>query len=640
LSGLRTLIISTDPASSLGDAFAVRLSATPRRIPLPRGVLHGLEIDAARALGRWLAGRRAGFERIAVRGTWLDREDVSALLRLSLPGVDELAALLEMTRLAGAGRYDRIVVDTAPTGHTLRMLMMPESLRAIARVFDLMQAKHRVVVEALRGAWVADEEDALIDEIERTGRDLDALLRDGEAMHVTWVALPESMAVEETADAVRSLQTAGIAIRDVIVNQLTPSPVGPCRWCDSRRRLERGAVADLRSRVSGIPLIGVASRAAEPRGVRALAGVGREIALRRLVVADRSGPRRGVWRAPEPAARGWNALSLVAGAESRLILFGGKGGVGKTTCAAAAALALASRSRDRRVTLLSTDPAHSLADVFGTKVSDSPARLPPGPPNLLARELDASARFREIRGRYAAAIDALFDRLSRDGSGTVRVDAGQDRRVMHGLIDLAPPGIDELAAVIEVIDAIDVHSTDLVIMDTAPTGHALRLLEMPGLVQDWVKALMSILLKYQPIIGVGELGAVLLRLSQGLGRLRTLLAESRHTSFIIVTRPAALPRVETIRLMKRLHRLQVNVPWLIVNATGRGTCTRCRAVGRAQQREISQLARLMPKALPVVIAPVELPPPYGPRALLRWQQTWRLYTKHAAVSAISSKRIT
>src|SRR6188472_3419965 len=74
-AGHRTLVISTDPAPSLGDAFAQRLSGVPRRVPLPHGVLYAVEIDAARALERWLSVRRESFERIVLRGTWLDRED-------------------------------------------------------------------------------------------------------------------------------------------------------------------------------------------------------------------------------------------------------------------------------------------------------------------------------------------------------------------------------------------------------------------------------------------------------------------------------------------------------------------------------------------------------------------------------------
>ena len=96
-------------------------------------------------------GAPGGIEQIALRGTWLDQEDVARLLRLSLPGIDELAALLEIARAGRSRRFDLIVVDTAPTGHTLRMLAMPETLGGLARVFHRMQAKHRVLVEALKG---------------------------------------------------------------------------------------------------------------------------------------------------------------------------------------------------------------------------------------------------------------------------------------------------------------------------------------------------------------------------------------------------------------------------------------------------------------------------------------------------------
>lgn len=634
-SGHRTLIISTDPAASLGDVFDVRLSSRPRRIPLAQGVLHGLEIDAPRVLARWLASRRPGFERIALRGTWLDRDDVSALLSLSLPGVDELAALLEMHRLAIDGRYDRIVVDTAPTGHTLRMLMAPESLRAIARVFDLMQSKHRVVVEALRGAWTADVDDVLIEEIDRTGEALNALLRDPGAMHVTWVTLPESMSVEETVDAATALGAAGIPLREIVINQLTPAPPQACGWCDRRRHVERQALAGLRQHLPRVPAIGISSRAEEPRGVRALASVGREIRTRQRAVSGRTSPG-GLWRAAGPVPRAWSALPLIAGPETRFILFGGKGGVGKTTCAAAAAVAIASEARDRRITLLSTDPAHSLADAFAVPVTDVPAPPWRRTPKLLVQEVDAPARFRAVRDRYAAAADALFDRLTSNRSGSVRVDVGQDRRVMRSLIDLAPPGIDELAAIIDVIDTLQSDPSHLLIMDSAPSGHALRLLEMPAVVQDWVKALMSILLKYQPVAGVGDLGAVLLRLSRGLGYLRALLTDSARTSFIVVTRAAALPGAETGRLMRRLRRLRIHVPLVIINAVGRGTCARCRRAGRIQHAAIGQLGRQLPNRVPITIAPAELPPPSGAAALLRWQRTWRPHTKRPAPAAISS----
>ena len=627
VSGLRTLVISTDPAASLGDALDRPLGAAARKVPLRRGSLHAVELDAARALERWLADRRGLLERVALRGTWLDAEDVASLLRLSLPGIDELAALLEIQRHGRSGRYDLIVVDTAPTGHTLRMLAMPATLRAVAQVFDHMQAKHRVVVEALRGRWSPDAEDALIDEIDASGRELGALLRDPAAVTMSWVTLPEPMSIEETSDGVASLRSQGIPVQAVIVNRVTSTPRSSCRRCDARIAFERRAIAMLSGEET---VITVVERNAEPRGIRALAAIGAEIEA--VVPPAVTRPRRAIsWRSDSgsagtsSSAMAQHSLRAFAANRTRLLLFGGKGGVGKTTCAAAAALALASAFPSRRILLLSADPAHSLGDVLRLPISDVMGRLKGGPPNLDVRELDAAAGFRRIRQKYAAAIDGVFDRLTRGSSG---LDARHDRQVMHDLIDLAPPGIDELAAIVDVTDALErggAGSHDLVVMDTAPTGHAVRLLEMPGVVQDWAKALMSILLKYQPIIGVGELGALALELSQGLGRLRELLRDSERTSFVVVTRAALLPRAETIRLVSRLRMMGVPVPAVVVNALGRGTCVRCRRAEAIEQREVRALGRALSRLRgrrSIIVTPSEVPPPQGIAALRRWQRTW------------------
>ena len=623
LKGSRTLVISTDPAPSLGDALTVVLGARPTRIPLRRGFLEAVEIDARAALGRWIRARRSRLERMALRGTWLDHEDVSRLLRLTWPGIDELAALIEIHRLATTGRYDLIVVDTAPTGHTLRMLGMPRTLQIVARVFDEMQSKHRVMVEALRGGWTPDAEDALIAEIDRDARALHALLRDAARTHVSWVTLAEPMAVEETVDASAALLGDGIPLADVIVNRLTPERERPCGWCDRRRRLERGAVDAIRKRLPRVGMIAVAARPSEPAGARALAGIGREIEAGAAPGTGRLRTATGRWRAAVPGSDRADVAAIVASEGRRLVLFGGKGGVGKTTCAAAAAIAIARRAGDRRVFLVSTDPAHSLADALGSPVSDTPAPVRGAPGNLLARELDATAAFRTVRAHYADAVDALFDRLSR-GQGSVRIDAGHDRRVMQGLVDLAPPGIDELAAILDVIEATESDPASLVIMDTAPSGHALRLLEMPALVQGWTKALMSLVLKYQAVVGIGDFGGMLLRLSQGLGRLRALLADSRRAAFVVVARGAALPRAETLRLMSRLDAMQMHVPAIVVNAVGRGVCAACRREGRAEQREIGELRRRRPRTVPIVLTPAELPPPHRPAALHAWQTRWRV----------------
>lgn len=608
----RVLVASIDPAPSLADAFRTPLGPRPTRIPRVKGQLSAVEIDAPRALDRWIAGRRETLERLAVEGTWLDHEDVSRLLKLSLPGIDELAALLEISRLAAARTVDLVVVDTAPTGHTLRMLALPATLGDIAAVFDHMREKTRVMEAALTGRWRPGAGDALVEELARTAADLAALLRDPARTRVSWVTLAEPMAAAESRDAVGALRATGILVDTLIVNRLTPAPSSACGRCEARRALEARA---LRTLPDADRVVHVAARDVEPRGIRALAGIASDLG-RTPPPSARTGAVRWAADLPGDPVRPGDLLA----SSVRLVLLGGKGGVGKTTCAAAVALDAAARRPRARILLISTDPAHSIADVLGAPVTDAAAPVPGGPGNLDVRELDPQRTLERIRQRYAEAVDHAFDRLA---SGS-RFDAAHDRSVMRALIDLAPPGLDELAAVLEITDtfAAEQPPWDLVVMDTAPTGHALRLLEMPALIQEWVKALMAILLKYEGVARLGEFAEILLRLSKGIGRLRTLLADRERTAFIAVTRAAALPRLETGRLLQRLHALGLHVPAVIVNALGRGSCARCTIAARTERAETARIARLTPGR--TIVTAVMLPPPHGVAGVRRWgRSAWR-----------------
>ncbi len=608
----RVLVASTDPAPSLGDAFKVPLGPAPKRITL---TLDGVEIDAPRVLRRWIADRRAWLERIALQGTWLDREDVNRLLGLSLPGIDEVAALLELSRLARHGRYQLIVVDTAPTGHTLRMLSMPETLFGIARVFDQMRQKHRVMVEALRGGFVPEDEDAMIDALAADARALAALVRDAQRTRISWVTLPEPMAIAETKDALVDLKSRGVAVHDLVVNRLTPLRRARCAHCDARRDFEAAALRALPRK----PVLHVAASDEEPRGRAALKAIAAQLTT--PMPAARPVGRTKVLRYRAEAVAQDFSPAATAAATLKLLLFGGKGGVGKTTCAAATAIDLADQHRDRRVLLISTDPAHSLGDVLGMTLSDEERRVRGAGANLLARELDATRVLEGVKRQYAAAIDKIFERFGSGGS----FDVAHDRSVLHGLIDLAPPGLDELAAIIEISDAVTGERPrwDLAVVDTAPTGHALRLLELPSLIHDWTKALMTILLKYQPVTGLGDLGALLLKLSKGLGTLRELLVDPARTQFVVVTRAAALPRAESVRLVKHLDTLGIHVPEVVVNAVGRGSCAACRKAAAAEQREISALRRAVTARASrrLVSAATQIPPPRGAKELRAWRRT-------------------
>ena len=626
--GARTLVVSTDPAPSLGDVLKARLTSQPRRIRAGRAILFATEIDAARAMRRWLRERRATLEAIALRGTWLDEGDIAALLSLTLPGIDEIAALLELLRFGESGRYDAIVIDAAPTGHALRMLALPDTMAGVAQVFDHMQEKHRVMVEALRGAWRPDDADMLIRELQDDARGLAELLRSDGRIHVSWVTLAEELSVEETLDAVGWLSRERIPVGRIIVNGITPVPSEPCRWCRAARRHQSSAMSHLASRFRrGAPgvrapsFVQVLARDTEPVGLRALQSVGRE--LRRNSTIDTKVARplvhvtaRTSERRSAPADLPFDPLA------SRLVIFGGKGGVGKTTCAAAAALGVAASHRELQVQLLSIDPAHSLGDAFDLDVTDRARSVPGGPRNLCVRHLDSARALTSLRERCSNAIAAMFDTATAGSS----IDISHDRRVVQGLLDLAPPGLDELAAILDVVRLLDAPraNRELIVMDSAPTGHAVRLLEMPELVQDWVKALMAIVLKYQPVTGIGDLGSALLEMSKGIRRLRGLLTDRQLTSFVVVTRPAAVPLAETRRLLETLSTLRVHVPAIVVNAVGRGDCRRCRRAAADQEVQLRSASRAARSSgiERLIVAPALAPGPRGAAQLAQWRKTW------------------
>ena len=191
------MIVSTDPAHSLGDALGVQLSSTPRRITRS---LDAVELDAPRAFARWLKEHRRPLGEILEHGTWLDHEDVDALLELSIPGVDELMGILEIDRLAARSLSDLIVVDTAPTGHTRRLLSAPETVAAVADVLGELQQEHRLIREQLARVGGPEAADRLIAALAGQARETAARLRDPRQTAFAWVTLPEELSLAETGD--------------------------------------------------------------------------------------------------------------------------------------------------------------------------------------------------------------------------------------------------------------------------------------------------------------------------------------------------------------------------------------------------------------------------------------------------------
>ncbi|HEX2090905.1 MAG TPA: ArsA family ATPase [Longimicrobiaceae bacterium] len=578
-AGERVLVLSTDPAHSLGDALGVLLGPEPRPVPGVEG-LSALEVDAERERARFLEEHRDAVLRTVERGTYLERDEAAGFLDLALPGMDELAAVLRLMELAGESSGLRVVVDTAPTGHTLRLLDLPRLARDWIAALEAMEDRHREVALALAGAYREDEAARDLARLRVRVERLAALLADPAHTRFLLVTTPEPVVHAETRRYLDTLRGRGIAVGGIVVNRVTS--------------LRGGALVP-----DGVPVVHLPLLPRDPRGVEALRGFGRPPSL------DPS-PTRG---------EGGTALRITVGppwfppADRRLYLVGGKGGVGKTTVASALAVRLAEEGR-APILLMSTDPAGSLGDVFGTAVSPDPVPVP-GAPGVLLRQVDAEAGWEAFRAEYRGEVERLFAELLGRG-----LSATADREVVGRLVDLAPPGVDEAMALGDVIDLLGGGEYNALVIDTAPTGHLLRLLEMPALALEWSHALLRLFLRYREVLGLGEVAERVLRFARLLRELRARLEDRTHTFFLAVALPEALSVPETERMAARLRELRIPPDALLVNRllTPRGI-----AAGRE-----GHAARLL-AILPVAAAAPERGEggPRGAAELLRFAHSWR-----------------
>lgn len=290
--------------------------------------------------------------------------------------------------------------------------------------------------------------------------------------------------------------------------------------------------------------------------------------------------------------------------ERKLLLFGGKGGVGKTSLSAATAVRLAQQHPQKRILIFSTDPAHSLSDSFDFAIGDRITRLDT-PGRLEAVEMDSEKYLEDFRAEYRQNIEQVFSKFVGGGA-----DVKFDREVIREMISLSPPGLDELMALIEVMDLWDDY--DLFILDTAPTGHLLRFLEMPELARDYLKVMLRILIKYKAVIGLGGTADKLLKLSKNIRRVQQTLTDPARAEFAAVTIPTRMALAETRRLLKRLGKLGIPCRHLAINMVIPPTkCDFCGIRGTEQQQQLKEAAALVPSIVEnegVAVAEVPLFP--------------------------------
>ncbi len=563
------LLVSTDPAHSLADSLGDLQVSDNLKI---------LEFNAPDSLESFKNAHRDKLVQIAARGTFLDEGDIGPILELSLPGLDEFMALLAIAGWVETQAYDLIIVDTAPTGHTLRLLSSPELIRTWLKALDTLLAKHRFMQATFQGSYHQDELDDFLLELAGSVKQMRALLKDSAVCRFVPVMLAEALVLSETRNLLGELANLHIPVNEIIVNRLVPE--NSCPFCsevrrDQQRLYKKWLTSEF---FPGCTFRGLPLCPEEMRGQLLENLWNGAFTLDPTYPVAPAPPQKLPTRVEAPAS--CPPLDIT------FLIFAGKSGVGKTTLACATALRLAQELPDKEILLFSTDPAHSLGACLDRPVGPEPVPLAPG---LTAMEIDAPGEFAALKAQYRRELSIFFQ-------GTFEnFDIPFDRQVMERLFDLSPPGLDEIMALMRVIEFLNQGRYDIFILDSAPTGHLLRLLELPGLIDKWLKTFFGLLLKYKLTFRFPELSQQLVKISRHLKLLRNLWSDPERSALYAVSILTEMAFQESSDLLAACQRLGISVPTLFLNlATAARDCSLCTAVSEREAVIKNKFAQTFP----------------------------------------------
>jgi len=492
--GKRVLLVSTDPASNLQHVFETEIGARePTAIPGAPN-LFALNLDpehAARAYRDRVVGPVRGVLPEAVVRSM--EEQLSGACTTEIAAFDEFTALLTDTQTTAG--YDHVVFDTAPTGHTLRLLALPT---AWSGFLDANQS----------GTSCLGPLAGLEKQRRRYRAAVDALA-DGTAATLVLVSRPQRAALVEAARTSTELAALKILNQRLVLNGLMPPECDGDPLAAALAERDRAALASLPDALRSIPTDRVPLQARNLIGVQALRSM---LNGGGAAVASAEVPPLPL----DAGAPGVGSLAVMIDAIEAdghgLVMVMGKGGVGKTTLAAAVALALARRGHD--VNLTTTDPAAHVAEAIASEVE-----------RLTVSRIDPAAETERYRRHVMETKGMDLD------------DAG--RALLEE--DLRSPCTEEIAVFQAFSLAIREAERRFVVMDTAPTGHTLLLLDATG-------AYHRDIMRHQAEGGRGVVTPLM------------RLQDPAQTKMLIVTLPETTPVLEAAALQEDLRRAKIE-PW-------------------------------------------------------------------------------
>lgn len=520
--GKRTLIVTTDPASNLADVFEQVIG---HQITPIEGVsnLWAMEIDADKATeeykDRALAPIRVAFppQMVAVM-----EEQMSGPCTAEVAAFDRFTDFLEAPANGSNMYFDVVIFDTAPTGHTLRLIELPvEWSRSIEES------------EQGSGQTCIGPAAAIQDAKHKYERAV-ATMRSPQQTRFIFVLQPEATSIKETRRAIDELQKLKIHTHELIINGIIPTAEAANLLFAQRRTMQQNYLEQI-ERELPLPARQMYLLEREIKGTAHLREVAKILFDGAKLPTHVDGA--AISRMPFTPFVGEKALArLMPNGQRRTVFFAGKGGVGKTVASCVTAVWLARQGY--KTLLLTTDPAAHLGDVLGVPVEDKIAPVE-GISNLWATKIDPKA-----------AGDAYKSRILKDAQERGRPESAL--KMMEE--ELNSPCTEEIAAFDLFIEYASQADWEVVIFDTAPTGHTLRMLELPV---EWSKQLDVKVFTSVDTVAADDVA------KQHFVQVIDMMRDPAQSTFTYVMYPESTPIIEAYRAAEELRTLEIE-PGLVV----------------------------------------------------------------------------